>query len=761
MIIIRLLVITVIALSALTATKLSAQQATVRSGEHDSFSRVVVHLANRVPWTIRENGETREILFETAPIDVDVSRAFDRLSSGRIASIAPLKAETGLEIRLNCDCELKTFWHGRTMLVIDVHDSRQSLPYHKEVPQGTTDTPIRASPHPLSPTETGYTFFAPAQETAVTLTSKHLRFDLFSLPEGSASMHGALIDQARLSIESGLSRAKILGLVEAEMEAPKGERKLEAANMAGSDDAKQAREPATPVHPQINLGAYTSADPEIMENAKRSLQNVDGEPCLDNNFLDVGTWGTDASFVEQIGIARRALIDESDGFSHGSPFDSARLYLFFGFGAEAAQIIESAKVEGHAADVALAMAQLIDLERTEIGIFKHQMACPSDVALWSTLSTGVIGQDHLPNIDAILRALDGYPDHLKSLLGSRVARILTAGNRAAAAARILRLLDRQPGLKSAQEYLAHAEVDSSPGHKKSVDRDLKAVVESNSEASAEALIHRIDNWLQAGEPVPFDMAELAGAYAKEQRGTKIGSKLTRTYIQSLAGAGLYDLALEKLIAERPSPGDIGFERVADTVASYLVVNADDITFLKHVMPVKGIVFTGFSGGIDNRIAKRLLDLGFPAEAQTYLTGNSNGNVLRERLVLRAEANLAQASPREAMINLLSINGYDVDVLKAQAHSQLGEHQDAHLLYVSAGRTDEARREALLAVDAMDTNETADPVFNPMTGVAVIEESAPQTGVLAHSRQLIAESVDVRQKLSNTLVSETDATDDEG
>lgn len=751
MITFRLLVITLTAFLALSATKLSAQQATVRSGEHESFSRVVIHLEKRVPWTIDEDGEAPKILFKSAPIDIDVSSALDRLSSGRISAIVPLEAKAGLEIELNCDCELRTFWHGRAMLVIDVHDSRRSFPYYNEGPQSTADTPISTSVLPLSPPEAGHSFFTPEQKTAVTLTSKQLRSDLFSMPEESAKMHGERIEQARLSIENGLSRAKTLGLVQPGTEARKGKEKLKSANRVGFDNIKQAREPTTPVHPQINLGAYTSADPKIMENAKRSLQNADGEPCLENTFLDVGTWGTGASFVEQIGTARRTLIDESDDFSHGSPLDSARLYLFFGFGAEAAQIIESAKVEGRAADVALAMAQLMDLERTEIGIFEHQMGCPTDVALWSTLSTGVIEQNHLPNIDAILRALNGYPNHLKSLLGPRVARILAAGNRASAAARVLRLLDRQPDSKSAQENLANAEVDSSSSHNKSVDHELKAVIEANSEASPEALILRIDNWLQAGEPVPLEMAELAGAYAKEQRGTKIGSELTRTYIKSLSAAGLYDLAFEKLNAERQPHGDVKFQRMADTVASYLVEKADDLTFLKHSMPAESAISMKFSGEVENQIAKRLMDLGFPERAQIYLDGLSKGKVLRERRVLRAQANLARAFPGEAMINLLGLNGYDVDVLKAQAYSQLGEHQDAHLLYASAGRTDQALREALLAEDWININETTDHLHvTPMTGEAKPEERSPETGVLANSRQLIIESIDVRQKVSDTL-----------
>ena len=489
-----------------------------------------------------------------------------------------------------------------------------------------------------------------------------------------------------------------------------------------------------------------------------NVQTATGRSCIAPDFVAVGQWGTSESFAQQLGRARKTLMGEFDRDRPGAALDMARLYVFFGFGAEAIQVLHDRQVSGSAAEAVTAMAQLIDSEMSSIAVFDEQMDCASDAALWALLASGEVSADVRPNVDAILRALSDLPDHLKALLGARLARILAAGNLAPDAARVLRILDRQPRAPSPIQSLAQAETDLSSGDVELADAELAKVVVANTDASAEALLLRIWTRLDAGDAVAPEMVNTVAAIAREQRGTSLGPKLALAHTGALAASGQYDEAIGAVRKHAGADETQELDATRDLVALYIAQGASDLVFLKHFLPVEGPTLGGLTDATSNVVAARLLDLGFASEAATYLAGPAEGGEIRVRRLLRARINLKGMAPRAAMVDLLGLEGSDAVILRAQAHSQLGEHGAAHLLYLAEGKTDEALREALLAEEWDNAKDIADPVLTNVIGTTGADDAGDGSVLLRQNRLLLEQSANARADISRLLEAPTDAGD---
>ncbi len=738
---------------AFGASFVNAQQAMVRSGEHEGFSRLAVDLRNRVPWEVSGAGKSQKVLFDSGAAGLNVSEAFDRISGNRIVSIDPLKDGSGIQLGLNCDCKLDVFWHGTSMLVIDIRD--QTAPQEARNATRTIVPKTSVLPPLGSAAATG------GQDIAVALTSAHFNLDAEVFAVQPTPLQRAAIDEARQSIVYGIQKAVILGLVENEITDANLIVLPEEKDQHRLSETEQVDHSVTMNHPQINLDTSTSADLEAILDGSSAVQTATGDPCVASDLLAVGQWGTNGAFSKQIGLARTSLTEEFDRYRPGAALELARLYVFFGFGAEAIQVIESMDVQGAAAEAVIGIAQLIDLERMDGSLFDDQTDCVSDAALWSMLSSGRVTPEEQPNVDAILRALIDQPDHLKALLGARVARMLAGANRATAAARVLRILDRQPHNGGDAQIMAQAETDLSTGQVESADLGLKDVVASNGALSSEALVRRIENRLAEGDPVPPELVELAGAYAHEQRDSPVGAEIALAYIGSLAASGQYDRAFEEL--KEPSFDKAKKESMKSTnvVISYATKNASDLSFLKHLMSAGGVPIVGLTDTIANEVANRLINLGFHAEAKAYLSGPAAGGALNDRRLLRAEINLAENEPRSAIVNLLGLIGTDADTLRAEAHSQMGEHGAAHLLYLSAGQTSQALREALLAEEWSEARDISDPVLSDVIDDTSLDFQTDPSGTLARNRMLLEQSADARSNISKLLELGSGADDAEG
>ena len=242
-----------------------------------------------------------------------------------------------------------------------------------------------------------------------------------------------------------------------------------------------------------------------------------------------------------------------------------------------------------------------------------------------------------------------------------------------------------------------------------------------------------------------------GSYAHEQRGAEIGEALGHRYMRALAAVGRYELAFDEINSSKADGWSEALIRSADVIASYTVRNADDVTFLKHLgyRGKKGDL--EFSGVVENEVANRLLELGFPSEALIYLTGSAEGTAQEKRQFLRAEASLAMGAPRDAIGSLLGMSGADVDALRAEANDQLGNHMVASQLYGASGDDEGALRQALQGDDWTEAARLADPELTNI--IEINDQNNVEGGVnapLFRGDTLLAESEFIRDGVTRFL-----------
>src|SRR6056297_1836482 len=162
--------------------------------------------------------------------------------------------------------------------------------------------------------------------------------------------------------------------------------------------------------------------------------------------------------------------------------------------------------------------------------------------------------------------------------------------------------------------------------------------------------------------------------------------------------------------------------------SRLAQKADDLEFLQYALPQVPGAVPKLEPDVDNAIAARFLALGFVDAALHHLRGPAQGVAQRERQVLRARVALQEGRPRQAEVELLGLEGANVNALRAEARSRLGQHAAAAQLFTSAGRDDAARSEAWLAEDWEELAAEPDAPFSQVAEYMTVPRDSTEADV---------------------------------
>ncbi len=727
----------------------------VRSGDHDGFSRLVLDLPRRVEWTLSKRGSERVLGLAGSGWAFDTDSVFERMQGDRISALETAEGGNGLRIGVGCACEIDVFWHGRAMLVVDVRDA----------PSGAKESAAQISGEgPELPAATAQTAATLTAATLIPLLPADNANDELSQDGAPSSGQadsvetGAGLGPARQQLSRQLARAASMGLLTARenpgvqavgQHASPGQA-LEADTVE-SEPAVAAKRAESVVRPGMQLRAETSIDRDVLDHLAESTLTHQGVICLPDLALAVATWGRAGGFADQIGPARARLTGEFDQIGQAAAIDLARLYLHFGFGAEAGQVLRAAGATGDDAKIALALARVMDGSDAEHSRLAGQLSCDSAAAFWSALAHTDLPSDTPIAENAILRTVNELPTHLREHLAPRLARKFTAADQPGMAERILRILERGGDVPSPAQGLARAEVDLADGRTGSAERGLEDVVAANNQSSAEALVRRIDARIRGGRAISRELADLAGAYAQEHRDTAIGHDLARAYIEARAATGAFDQAFADRARLAPALPKANRRHVSDTVMNILAKNADDLTFLHYALDAKAQDADTLGGSAGNAVAARLVALGFPQVARAYVHADAVGPDQRARQILRAEIALAQNRPGQAQVDILGLVGEGVNRLRARAQSMAGGFRAAHLLFIADGDSGAAR---LAAMQAEDWDQAAALGDEDIARLAELADAAPEGAEadnnLTQNRKLLETSEAVRASVSGLL-----------
>ena len=463
--------------------------------------------------------------------------------------------------------------------------------------------------------------------------------------------------------------------------------------------------PPTPV-PPLHLGDAVGGQLLIRDDAAipRPGSTADGRACLADAVLDIAAWGRAGTLGEDIAAGRRKLVGEFDRPDPEAVLGLVRLYLHAGFGAEAKTLLRAFAPPGDGPDTAApdtpqgalralgpayeVIADILDDRPVPPGgAFAGMAPCDGHAALWAVLAEGRLVPGAPVAIPAVLRGFSALPVHLRATMGPPLVTILLEGGAQDAVVTLQRMLARAPGGGGEALGLMVARIDLAAGRTEAAEAGLGAIVTANSPFSVAALADLVDSVVARGSRIDPDMMLTLEALAREEGGGPDAPALIRALALARAAAGDAEGAFAA--AARTPDG----EAVATRVWAVLARAPDPGALMGRALgAAQGGTTPALPDEVRVAVARRLLDLGFAAEAEVWIGG---GAAPEARLML-AEARLRRGDPAGALAALEGLGSEAAAGLRGRALRLAGAPAEAAAAFLEAGATAEAQRAQLQA-----------------------------------------------------------------
>ena len=718
----------------------AAQDVPIRSGWHEGFTRLVLQIPEGSAWRLGRSDQGYALELEGEDIRYQTTGVFDRIPRERLSKLTA----TGnrLDLSLACDCHADAFLWQADRLVIDLVDGPPDAdsPYETafEVEPTPDAAPIARQPAIVLPLQ------AQLDLTDVS--------PLLPNPFEARAEEAEVISDAERALIQSIARAATQGLIQPSADLP-----------GAQPPSAEVDPPPQPMMSELGDGqpgiaTRTIIDRDLMgADLMVAIDGLQDVTCRPEAHVALDTWGDDRSFHVQISEARRALVAEFDRIAQEDILRLARLYVFFGFGAEARKVLELDGQSTRERDVLAELAHMVDGEGRDRGVFDDQISCPGGLALWSLVSRGAIPE--YPEIDrnGILLYFQRLPPPVQAQVGGLLAESFLAVGDDDAAAILLGRAQRAPGGDSEQNKLAEAELAAHYGDTGATLQGLIAKVRTDGRTGPEMLLRIFELSAETGVRVPGDIVALSSALRFEFRGQPIVEDLAREEMRAYLARGDLDTALATVEDERTRLSD---ETLVELLSEFMIAvafEAEDVDFLERTLshlprPISPVA--------ENAVANRLLDLGLATAARDVMQTTPHNEAARERRYLRAEVAL-QLGEFERVVDLLTgLTGPRSDELRRAALTESGAYESAFGLAGAGVDPGDAWRagawEALQGLDDADIAaasrlvldappDAPDPALLVDTGEAEEDE-----GPLSRSRALLEQSQEARDVLDGLL-----------
>lgn len=700
--------------SAASAQQRIGEPLTVRSGEHRTFSRLVIALPQSARWQMEREGDQLTIGTPDATFTYDTANVFHLIPKTRIHAVEPRPDGTGLTLRLTGQVHAKAFRLASGAVVVDVIDGPETAP-----------APALRLP--------------PRQDTAAfgRVGGGSPALPILTSPN-------ARIVEAEESLLRSLGRAASQGLVNMELPG----RRSPARNHPGQPSGAPLLFPENMDHLAVHAETAVERDhapPDRSDPQQRAR-------CLPDSAFDLRHWVSDHPPAEQIAEARRGLLREFDQPDPQAVTKLVRLYLALGFGAEARAVLATFPPSTEAAGPYLFLADILEGQpvRSEDRILR-MADCSGKVALWAVLGAeGATPPEHI-NLSAVQSAFSDLPSGLRPVLGPALVEKLLAAGAVQAAEAIRNILRRTSSATDPALAITQAQIDMAAGRTDLVDSALGAVAQSNDPRSARAVGLVVDARIAGRKAVDKNTVADAAALVETLGHSPEGLIARRAYILGAGSVGRFEEAFEGL---RTWPAEAQPElRDATRTALFKLVSTvpDDGLFLKQAFSRQQEMQPDLPAPLQIALAERLATLGFGTEADQMLRGNVRHSANGQRA--RAQAAIARRDGKGALENLAGLDGVQTNLLRAQAHRLLGEHGQAAELLADQGETTQAAQEAWRSGEGALISRFGTEHQRTLTQPSpaqVATDPPPEGGQLARTAALLRLSAQERQELDRLL-----------
>ena len=729
----------------------------VESGEHGAFTRFVFPWPDQAGWRAEWDGEELRIILDDHADGFDTGAAFKLIRRNRVSDLVAQPSQ--LTFAIGCDCEASAFANGNGYLVVDIADpGRSVMPVLAQTQTQTAEQPT-ADPEPVSPPPIFDAAPLPRPAPPVPELSPEERRALAAQLQDpfAASVRAerqvAVLDELRIRLAEEIGTATTRGVLTS---SEGGIVTEQYPTPITTSEAAPPNEPlaetrAAERQPTANLRITTSRDVPQKSNPADALSISAGIVCPAHDVAAVPTWGTSAPFGEQISAHRNALFGEFDRINRDVAVQMAKTYVYFGFGAEATQLMLIAEADVEEAEFVPEIAEILEHGRLHMPSGLGALTdCDSDVALWAIMSQDRIERHAMVNAPAALRALNKLPIHLRTFIAPALSERFLAFGDSKSAGAALRTIERTAETLSPSGTLAQAKIAADKGQADTAARKLSTVIASNAQPSPEALVTQVRDQLAREQPISHETALLVDAYVHELRNSPVGAELRKLQVLAYAKSGQFDSAFEALAALDIAGPDVLALR-SDLMAE-LARTASDIVFLDHGFRQSRTQIENLDPDTNLLIAERLTDLGFADVAQNHILEVPDRPVDPRRQQVAARIALVLGQPTQARALLIGLEDPASELLRAEADIQAGRLDEAAEIYARTDQRDTAIETAWLADDWRTLTPSDAPVFGAVASIGAVPEIRPETaeGILARTTDALSESASARETLDALL-----------
>ncbi|GHE97645.1 hypothetical protein GCM10016455_17700 [Aliiroseovarius zhejiangensis] len=653
---------------------LSARDITVKAGEHDRFSRLVVYTTPADSPVLTRHADGFRFTSGDRADRFTTQGVFDMIPRDRIQNLTS-PGEGVLNIVVACPCDVVTQTLPTGQFVIDIVDT----PARPETPSAQTGKSDAERPYPGSVTNardarrglpiavrtgTDNPLVLPEPETQEATKATT------SLTVSEATSPLPLNEKDLLT---QLARAASQGLVDAPSPLPPAE--VETASQT------RRAEPAThppptartkPPTPADHIRVQTSVDRDRVNAATSTETFGDGAACLASSTFAIGDWGRGDEGPLDFAVYRASLMTELDRLDPTRFRAYIQHQLHLTFGAEVLSYLDRYRgILPDDADLRL-MAEIIETGVTaDHARMSTQLACEGSVALWAVLAQPRLPRDQPINTAAVIAAFSSLPRHLRLHLGPMVMRKFLAIGDTDTSMELNRITQRGSDQTANAVTLADAQLKLETGQEPQGRNQLAEIVDADDHDAIDAILLLIENHIATQSGIPERTLELLSSLAHEHGAAGRGSDLAIAEVRALIHMSRFTDARVKLrnFDSFPDRGDDRHVLIVNEFGRALAKSAADSTFLRHVI---GQPFWP-DASEDTRIliATRLLDLGFASAAKDMLT-NQPAPPGRAARVLIARAALQNGQAKVALGYLSGLNGETAQSLRKSALRATGQ-----------------------------------------------------------------------------------------
>jgi hypothetical protein len=618
-------------------------------GEHTDFSRLVLPVSGGAAWSLRAGDGSATLILPGRDLRFDTSKALDRLSRGRVAAVSARQspAGTAVTLTLGCDCAVSATRIDDRLLALDI---------------SPTEAPV----------------VPPPKSRAAAMAARDSR-------EASAvaSAESALVRQLEHAAEQGVVD-------------------LRAPGAGAGASADPAAEDTIPSHAQVEAMTVFDRD--------RPVKAPPPPGCLPDDHFDLAAW-TQAGmgFAEQRAAAEARLLTEFDAANVEALATLTRLYIRFGLGREAGGLLAAFSSPFPDRALLADLARVVAFEGPApdaAGPLLAPLDCPGAHGLWQTLAGRAPGAGDA----GIDRAFAKLPADARLLLGpAYVSRRLGAGD-LPEAKRILDLVSRAGGAETPNLTFARAEVLAAERRPSEAARLFRDLAYAESPQAREALIRYARITLATGAPTPALATDL-GIAAHLSHGEPTRPELLALSAETLGQTGDPAGALNALAAARAAY-PARSERFTGAATRLLAgtASADGAADWARLVLDHRALLSRERAAIPDRlaIARRLLEIGLPAEALDLVAPLLTGAGAAEARMIAAEAELRLGHPDFARALIEGAETPDATALRARAEARGGAYAAAVGTLTAAGLEAEAAPYVFSAGDWSRARSSADP-----------------------------------------------------